>query len=1299
MFSGSLGGQITNERMVKLNKKRLFAAATAAACFASTFAVMPQKMGMQTFAVEAVRNDFEVTYEGWHTNDDISEVTAIEGAGVDGSRGMMVTGRTAPEVGAASSKGFYLWGGTEYDYSVRVKADTDEVFHISLLYKDEETEEETTVQLATKKANAGEWTEIKSSFKAPLNTFEYLITITTESTNDFCFDDVIITTEDSKGLLEAKAVAGEGLKDVFKGYGFRVGNILNGGTIRNSAITANFLKDYNAVECENETKADAVLRQNGSTDNNINVSLDNCAAIADFAEKNGLAFRGHAFVWHSQTPAWFLKENFNGNGNWVSPSVMDVRLESYIKNVFAAFERQYPTLNLYAYDVCNECISDDSNRTANNGGAREPGDNNVTGGKSAYVAVYGDNSFIEKAFSYARKYAPEGCKLYYNDYNEYWDHKRDSIINTILKPLSAKGLLDGMGMQSHVDAGATTFSGTQNYLKAMDMFLDLGIDVQVTELDISLDNGQTLQDQATKYTAIAKHIVEVNTSGKYKGKVTLFQVWGPNDANTWISGDKSPTLYDKNNQPKVAYTQLKSYGESLPEGPIADLDGGGGYTEPELDADGYWFHHTFESSTDGWDGRGGAAVESTGGAKYAGSKALHITDRTDGWNGGQYTLNRAFKAGEEYSFSANFYYDEGTAVTRDFKLTLEYTEDGETQWAEIASASAGSGQWVQLANTSFKLPANGSGFKIIVETTDDTLDNFYIDEVIGAPKGTKIDGAGQPQLPADPSKVLPGDTDLDGRITALDMVNERKAVLGKIDDAAILKAADVDQSSKVEVNDLVLLSEYLLGKIKEFPVNKPPVAEPDAALVAKFSGININTSYKKDGENNCLYTQRFGADPGWLVYDGRLYVYTTNDAFEYKNGQMQENSYDVWTINCISSADLVNWTDHGAIPVAGRRGATNGAASWANNSWAPDAIWKNINGKDKFFLYFADNGSGVGVLTADSPTGPWTDPINKQIISRSTPNCGDVTWLFDPGAYYDPQTGEGYIAFGGGVPDGKQADPGTGRMLKLTDDCLAIDGAAKTIHPPYLFEDSSLIKIGSNWIYSFCHNWNVPGGANINGHSLSSADIGYMYGSNPMGDLTYGGVVFKNTGTQRLDNGGNNHHSVIEFNGQYYVLYHSRQLEMRMGVNGGKGLNYRSPCIDKCSVNGTSLSCNGTIEGVAQLTTLDPYTTVQAETMSNQSKSISVSGLGDTKVVAKKGDWIKVSGVKFTGTNSFTAKGKGGAIRVSVGSPTGDVIAYAGFGNSEEEVTLATTSNVTGTKDIYITFSDDNMELDSWSFE
>lgn len=1287
--------------------KKLVASLTAAGCLSGVVTAFPE-MIQRTYAAHIVYNDFERNYEGWYGEGENVELTAQAASGADMSRGMKISGRTSSEDGAASSKGLYLFGGDKYSYSVKVYSDTAEKFHFTLLTVDSETNEETTVELDSKNAAAGEWTELKGDYTAPEGSYEFKLKITTDSTEDFYFDDFLITGD--KAANEAHAApSGKGLKDEFGDY-FRVGNIFNRGTISNSGIQGIILKDCNAVECENETKPDATLVQNGSSNTNIKVSLNSCAAICDFCVKNGLGFRGHTLVWHSQTPTWFFKENFNANGNWVSTSTMDQRMESYIKNMFNAFATQYPDLDLYAYDVCNEVINDG---TASQGGVRTAGDNNSVGGQSAWVSVYKNNSFVEKAFTYARKYAPSTCKLYYNDYNEFANDKQNCIINTILKPLMAKGLIDGMGMQSHLNCAASNAWGdTNSYLAAMDKYLNLGIDVQVTELDLSTEGGKySLNDQANKYKAIFKHAMDWNSSHPNGPNVTLVQVWGPNDNNSWVGTDKNsgrsnqPLLYDGSNQPKSAYSAITSlvpdsqWSTGLPyHGP-----GSSGFTisEPEPDSDGYWFHSTFEGSEDSWVGRGAATVLTSGRTNFAGKEALLVQDRTASWNGAARPLEtRIFKDGEEYSFSVNVCYLDGDADTAEYKFTLQYQgSDGEAHYDQIAIGTAPKGEWLQLANTNYKIPSGASDMQIYVETTDEeNLGNFYIDEAIGAPAGTVIAGPGQPKV----RQVILGDLNFDETIDSLDMIAARKAIIsGEFSDSLAQKAADVDQNRTFEVADLVLLQEFILGKINEFPVNKPQVDLE--ALAMKFGSVSIADSFKKNNENNPLYTQRFGADPGWMVYDGRLYVYTTADEFAYKNNQMIENDYSSGYINCLSTADLVNWTDHGQIPVAKTRVNGTPIAKWANNAWAPDAAWKKINGQDKFFLYFANNGSGIGVITADDPTFTKNvkDPLGHELISRSTPNS-NVTWLFDPGVYYDPDTDTGIIAYGGGVPDGQAAQTKQGRIAKLGGDMISISGTPIDPGTPYLFEDSSMLKIGNTWYYSFCHNWNVPGGTSVNGNSFSNADIGYMTSTDPLKGYQYQGVVFKNTGTQRLDNGGNNHHSIIEFKGNYYVLYHSRQLEMRMGVNGGKGLNYRSPCIDKATISNGKITCSGSQTGVSQLENLDPTKTVRAATMSNQSKNISVSGCGNSVVNFKKGEWAKVSKVDFSkvsGTLTAKASSKNGAvIKVCQGSATGEAITYievpAGGSMTDIETPLANIPS--GASDIYFVANGD-VSFDSWS--
>ena len=1258
-----------------MNFKKITAAVTSLACCAGLISAMPF-IGMQVSAAEVVHNDFETDYDGWYGNADAVKLTAVNGDGFDGSRGMTVTGRLAASDGASSAKGLYLSGGIRYNYSVKVYSNTAENFRLSLLYIDPETGEETTAELTSKEANAGEWTELSADFEAPANSCEFRLTIATDSTNDFCFDEAVITTEE-KTAADAvfAASADKGLKDAFANY-FKVGTCLPSSSMTNSTITNIVLKDFNSVTCENEMKPDAMIVQSQCSGTEVAVSLSRAASIMDFCAQNGIGIRGHVLVWHSQTPGWFFKENYSDSGSWVSESVMDDRMESYIRNTFAIIEEQYPNLDLYAYDVVNEAISDDQTRIQNNGGARVPGDNNVTNGTSGWVQVYGDNGFIEPAFTYARKYAPADCKLFYNDYNEYWDQKRDAIYN-MCKSLYDKGLLDGIGMQSHINANYDGFSGVSAYTTALKKYAGIGCEVQITELDITLENGTyTDAQQSEKYKAIFQAAMDIN-KGNYAGDVTAVCVWGVGDGTSWVNkdGKSNPLLYNTNYQAKTAYNTVIGM---IPESEWGD---GGGIVQP--DESGYFFHSTFEGNTDSWTARGASTILTSGRTAYKGGEALLSMDRTETWHGMCRTLSpKAFVPGNEYSFSTHAIYFDGD-MSEPVSLKLQYVDsNGDTRYASIAEVTAVKGEWVQLANTNYKIPSDATDMVLYVEMPQ-SLYNFYIDEAIGAAAGTVIPGAGAKNLTR-------GDVNFDGSINIFDLTSIKMGFSKGFNTTSSQLVADVDQSGAVDTTDAKLLQQYIAHVITEFPIAEK--YGNNAEMETIFSKIKTATSYKSDFNNNPLFTQRFGADPGVMEYDGRIYVYTTNDVVEYdSSGNVGENTYaQINKINCISSDDLVNWTDHGAIEVAG----SNGVAKWATCSWAPCAAHKTINGKEKFFLYFCNGGNGVSVITADSPTGPWSDPLGHGLITRSTPNCSDVVWLFDPAVLVDDD-GTGYLYFGGGVPEGKDSDPGTARVVKLGADMVSLASDPKTINPPYLFEDSGINKIGDKYYYSYCANWNTAG----NSLGMTSCAIEYMVSDNPMGPFTYTGEFFKNIGTF-FGLYGNNHHSIIEFNGKMYLFYHARAVEAGMGITG----NYRSPQVNEITMtDGKFNSVEGTMTGVSQLKALDPYSKVQAETMSNQA-GINVSGLGDTVVTdIDAGDWIKVNGASFSkGASSVTIRvksSKEAAIKICTGTATGTAIGYAEVPNTNgsfKEITVPVDS-ISGSQNICFIFSD-TMEVDWWQF-
>lgn len=454
--------------------------------------------------------------------------------------------------------------------------------------------------------------------------------------------------------------------------------------------------------------------------------------------------------------------------------------------------------------------------------------------------------------------------------------------------------------------------------------------------------------------------------------------------------------------------------------------------------------------------------------------------------------------------------------------------------------------------------------------------------------------------------------------------------------------------------------------------------------------VSLLDSYKLPGEHNPLYTQRFGADPGVMEYDGRLYVYMTNDVVEHEaSGAVRENSYGmIRSISCISSNDLVNWTDHGLIPVAG----AEGVAKWARNSWAPCAAHKTIHGQEKFFLYFCNGGNGIGVLTADSPTGPWQDVLGAPLVTRSVPNCADVVWLFDPAVMVD-EGGTGYLAFGGGVPEGKQNNPGTARIVRLGEDMVSLDGDPVRLDVPWLFEDSGINRIGNRYVYSYCSNWQTAG----NALHLTDGAIQFMTADQPLGPYTYGGELFPNQG-RFFGLYGNNHHSIASLNGEWYFFYHSRPVEKAMGITG----NYRSPQAEKITLGADGLpeQVTGTMAGLSQLKPLDPFRVVPAAAMCRQA-GITVWGSGETRVTGGAGSWIQVSGVDFgkgAAALSVTASSDAGCTLYAVlDTPEGPVAASIPIDPTGSEPALFSAPfHAEGIHDLYL-ISDGGFTLCSWS--
>ena len=473
----------------------------------------------------------------------------------------------------------------------------------------------------------------------------------------------------------------------------------------------------------------------------------------------------------------------------------------------------------------------------------------------------------------------------------------------------------------------------------------------------------------------------------------------------------------------------------------------------------------------------------------------------------------------------------------------------------------------------------------------------------------------------------------------------------------------------------------------------------------------INASGAKEiGNNNPLYTQRFGADPFAMEYNGRIYVYMTSDSLMYdENNEIKDNDYsNISTISVISSADLVNWTDHGEIDIAGRSNP-DGAAKWATNSWAPAAAHKTIDGKEKFFLYFADNGSGIGVLEADSPIGPFRDPIGGALIKPGeTPGSDGVVWYFDPAVFIDDD-GQAYLYFGGGLPtkeDGTvEADhPNTVRVIKLGDDMISTVGEAVTIDAPAVFEDSGIHKYNGKYYYSYCTNFE---GSHEDGKYPYGA-IAYMTSDSPMGPFTYEGTVLNNM-SDFFGVGGNNHHAIFEFKDKWYITYHAQTVGKYMGLDKG----YRSTHINELEYDeeGKIKPVTADFAGVEPAGTLDPFERVNAATIAW------LSGVGTRPngndgtmqlTAIDDGDWTAVGNVDFSdGASGFTVgavSSAGGSIELRLDSADGELIGtvnITGTDGTYEEYSCDI-GDVSGTHDLFLVFrgsGSDIFEVASWQFE
>lgn len=276
-------------------------------------------------------------------------------------------------------------------------------------------------------------------------------------------------------------------------------------------------------------------------------------------------------------------------------------------------------------------------------------------------------------------------------------------------------------------------------------------------------------------------------------------------------------------------------------------------------------------------------------------------------------------------------------------------------------------------------------------------------------------------------------------------------------------------------------------------------------------------------EGNPLVRHIYTADPSARAFGDRLYLYTSHD----EDNADADQHFLMLNWHVFSTDNMTDWIDHGEI-------FSLDDISWAiQQAWAPDCIERN----GKYYFYYPVEQTKIGVAVADTPIGPFKDPLNKPLIDN-TDNIEVVgREPIDPGLLIDDD-GQAYMYFG--CRDA--------RVVKLKENMIELDGDIQPViitgneddeentggfygEAPWAFKKDSLYYL----VYS-------------NGWRQESTII-YAISKNPMGPFEYVGQVMSPV------EAGTSHCSILEFKNKWYIFYHNNTLS-----DNGKR---RSVCFDE----------------------------------------------------------------------------------------------------------------------------------------
>ena len=356
---------------------------------------------------------------------------------------------------------------------------------------------------------------------------------------------------------------------------------------------------------------------------------------------------------------------------------------------------------------------------------------------------------------------------------------------------------------------------------------------------------------------------------------------------------------------------------------------------------------------------------------------------------------------------------------------------------------------------------------------------------------------------------------------------------------------------------------------------------------------------------NPIITDLFSADPTARVFNNKVYVYPSHDILP-PEGQRQD-WFCMEDYHVFSSENLTEWTDHGMI-------VTQNKVPWVRpnsySMWAPDCVYRN----GKYYFYFPSSpatggGFAVGVAIADKPEGPFV-PVAEPIKGVNG---------IDP-CVLQASDGNAYLFWG------------NGRCAKLKENMieLADDNPKEKVK----WGNREMEMIGVNCLQGLPNRQaEGPFAFEYNGNYYltypyvreNTEVLGYAMSKNPMGPYEYKGLIM----AEHANGCWTNHHSIINYKGQWYLFYHHNDLSP-------KDDKRRSVCIDKLFFNpdGTIQEVKPTMRGVGINKATEK---IQIDRYNSASDGVTTALVDTTNgfrtlqaTLPSKGSWIRYNDVDFS---------------------------------------------------------------------